>query len=188
MFVGTTGAASRVSSSTDFSIRHAHLHELDQLPEIERRAGERFAQIAELVDAPADLTPLSELQAAHAERRVWVVAAPAGEIVGFAYAAVIDAHYHLEELDVLPEVGRRGLGAALVRAVRESAAAAGVRGVTLTTYRDVPWNAPFYRRLGFRELDPPELTPGLAAAVADEARRGLDPEQRVVMVWRRPEV
>ena len=65
--------------------------------------------------------------------------------------------------------------------MREHAERAGLRGVTLTTFRDVPWNAPFYRRLGFEVLDPEDLTPGLAAAFADEARRGLPVELRVVM-------
>ena len=43
------------------------------------------------------------------------------------------------------------------------------------------WNAPFYARAGFRTLAPGELSPGLAAGVRDEAARGLDPAQRVVM-------
>ncbi len=45
----------------------------------------------------------------------------------------------------------------------------------LTTFRDVPWNMPFYARLGFDEVAPNELTPALRAVLADEARRGLDP-------------
>ena len=41
--------------------------------------------------------------------------------------------------------------------------------VTLTTFRDVPWNAPYYERLGFRTLAADEITPGLAAIRAHEA-------------------
>jgi hypothetical protein len=44
--------------------------------------------------------------------------------------------------------------------------------VTLTTFRDVPWNAPFYRRLGFEVVD--ELPSGLAAIRAHEAMAGDD--------------
>lgn len=170
-----------MSLEPGFTLRLAHADELEMLPEIERRAGRRFRELAQTVDAPEDLTPTPELEAAHAGGRVWVAVHEGGEIVGFAYAAIVDGCFHLEEVDVLPEHGRRGIGAALVREVARAAAAAGRAGVTLTTYRDVPWNAPFYRRLGFRELGGEEIGPELAAAVADEARRGLDPALRVVM-------
>ncbi len=153
------------------------------MPELERRAGRRFDQIEALAGMPDDVSPLAELEAAHVAGRVWV-AADSGELIGFAYAAVVGDFCHLEELDVLPDHGRRGVGTALVAAVRDYAAGAGLSGVTLTTFRDVPWNAPFYRRLGFEVLDPDELTPGLAAAFADEARRGLPVALRVVMALR----
>jgi predicted N-acetyltransferase YhbS len=91
---------------------------------------------------------------------------------------------HLEELDVLPSHGRRGLGAALVRTACDWAAASGYARITLTTFRAVPWNMPFYARLGFTEIPRRLLRPELAAVVAAEARRGLDPAARVVMEFR----
>ena len=166
-------------------IRQARREELPSLLEIERRAAGRFALVDGLGEEPLDLTPLDELREACSGRRVWVAVTGGGEVVGFAYAAVIDGSCHLEEVDVLPEYGRRGIGASLVREVRAHAEREGLRGVTLTTYRSVPWNAPFYRRLGFEIVDRGAWTPGLVAAVEDEARRGLDTEQRVVMAWRR---
>jgi len=60
----------------------------------------------------------------------------------------------------------------------------GFESVTLTTFRDVPWNMPFYERLGFEVVPTPALSPALRAVVDDETRRGLDPIRRVVM--RRP--
>lgn len=48
-----------------------------------------------------------------------------------------------------PEHGRRGIGGALVGSVCDWARASGIASVTLTTYREIPWNEPFYRRLGF---------------------------------------
>jgi hypothetical protein len=56
--------------------------------------------------------------------------------------------------------------------------------VTLTTFRDVPWNMPFYARLGFEIVPPEQVGPALFAIVEGETRRGLDPARRVVM--RRP--
>jgi GNAT superfamily N-acetyltransferase len=92
--------------------------------------------------------------------------------VGFACVDLVDGAAHLWQLSVVPSAGRRGLGTSLVEAVCAWAGAQGLPAVTLTTFRDVPWNGPFYRRLGFRELD--ELTPGLAAIRAHEAAIGDD--------------
>jgi predicted N-acetyltransferase YhbS len=91
---------------------------------------------------------------------------------------------HLDELDVEPSHGRRGLGTALVRAVCDWASVTGYSTLTLTTFRTVPWNLPFYVRLGFVEIPPHLLRPELAAVVAEEAQRGLAPETRAVMSCR----
>jgi N-acetylglutamate synthase-like GNAT family acetyltransferase len=88
---------------------------------------------------------------------------------------------HLAEIDVHPEHGRRGIGTQLVKAVCQWAVANGYRSVTLTTFREVPWNMPFYERLGFEEIPAAELTPGLIAIIEEETNRGLDPERRVPM-------
>ena len=61
------------------------------------------------------------------------------------------------------------------------AATAGYRAVTLTTFRDVPFNMPFYARLGFEVIPHDELTAELRLVVDDETRRGLDPTRRVAM-------
>lgn len=68
-----------------------------------------------------------------------------------------------------------------LQAVEQRAAEAGCASVTLTTYRDVPWNAPFYRKLGFRILDEPDLTPALRARLDEEAAEGFSPPGRVAM-------
>ena len=46
----------------------------------------------------------------------------------------------------------------------------------------MPWNAPYYARLGFAQVG--ELTPGMAAIRAEHLARGLDERARVFM--RRP--
>jgi GNAT superfamily N-acetyltransferase len=91
---------------------------------------------------------------------------------------------HLEELDVDPSHGRRGLGTALVRTVCEWATVSRYGMLTLTTFRAVAWNLPFYARLGFEELPREILRPELAAVVAEEGHRGLDPAARAVMGYR----
>jgi len=101
--------------------------------------------------------------------------------VGFALVELDGNLPHLEEIDVHPLYGRRGVGTALVKAVCAWARDRGYAGITLTTYRDIPWNAPFYASLGFEVLSAVELTPELRERVEAEAARGLDPPCRVVM-------
>ena len=91
---------------------------------------------------------------------------------------------HLEEIDVHPDHGRRGVGTALMRTVCEWVALSGYSEITLTTFRLVPWNMPFYARLGFEEVPSNALRPELAVVVQDETARGLDPERRAVMRYR----
>jgi hypothetical protein len=66
-------------------------------------------------------------------------------------------------------------------AVCEHARAAGYRSVVLTTDRELPWNAPFYRRHGFAELPPDRLPAPLAARLRLEAEAGFDPARRCAM-------
>jgi GNAT superfamily N-acetyltransferase len=162
-------------------IRIARPEEIPRLPEIERSASARFEAIAALAGVPPDPTPVAALEDSLRQDLVWVAVAPGDEIVGFAYACVIDRCLHLEEIDVLPAHGRRGLGGALVQTVCERARALGLDAVTLTTFRDVPWNAPFYARMGFRVIDRTALSPGQAEAMRDEGRRGLPLRLRVFM-------
>src|SRR5262249_5227717 len=128
-----------------------------------------------------DETSLDELRAAQQAGLLWIARVDTYGLVGFALVEIVDGQPHLEEIDVCPAYGRRGVGRALIEDVCSWAAGAGYACLTLTTFRDIPWNAPFYARAGFRSLEPAELTPGLAAIVRDEASRGLDPTRRLVM-------
>lgn len=150
------------------------------LAAIEIAAAELFrGHVADLLFS--ETTDERELRAAQQAGLLWVVLA-ADEPVGFALLeAVTDRWLHLEEMDVHPQHGRRGIGAALLNHVCEWAAARGYSEITLTTFRDVPWNMPFYSRHGFAEIPADTLRPELVAMVADEAARGLDPGRRVAM-------
>jgi GNAT superfamily N-acetyltransferase len=111
------------------------------------------------------------------------VAVDAGEApVGYAVAIPLGSGLHLRELAVHPDHGRKGLGRALVGAVVAAARKAGRTGVSLSTFRAVPFNQPFYEMLGFRELplaDAPEM---LAEAFRREMPAGIDPADRLLML------
>ncbi|MGT2426948.1 GNAT family N-acetyltransferase [Amnibacterium kyonggiense] len=150
-------------------IRPATDHDLDRLAAIEDDA-DRL-----LVDR---LRPDGWAPAAGGRARaagsgfVLVVAESADdEPVGFAHVLEDDGA-HLEQLAVRRTHGRRGLGTALVRAALVEAARRGHRRVTLRTYSDVPWNAPFYARLGFVESEPD--TAFLRGVAETERRIGLE--------------
>jgi len=78
-----------------------------------------------------------------------------GEPVGFAHVVEHSrAEAYLEQLSVLPEHGRRGHGRALVDSAKREARNRGHRRLTLRTFAEVPWNAPFYASCGFVETEP----------------------------------
>lgn len=109
-----------------------------------------------------------------------LVATEGRALVGFVHVIDLDGFAHLEQVSVLPEHGRRGIGAELVRAAMEEARWAGYDRMSLSTYRDVPWNGPFYRSLGFAEVQ--RLEPYQERLRARERELGLDePGPRVVM-------
>lgn len=95
-----------------------------------------------------------------------------GSVAGFARVLNAGDYLHLEQLSVAPDFARQGVGRLLVEAVITDASKRGFRGVTLRTFADVPWNAPFYESCGFvaQAAAPSEFHAGLEVV---EARLGL---------------
>ncbi len=164
-----------------YVVRPARPEEVAAIPAIERAAGRLFSGLSLEAGVLADVTPEADLHDAQREGLLWVAIGPGERPVGFALVEDFDGAAHLDELDVHPAHGRRGLGAALVGAVCDGARRRGFPAVTLTTFRELAWNAPFYHGLGFRALATDELSPALAALVAREDAAGLPAQDRVVM-------
>ena len=104
-----------------------------------------------------------------------------GQPVGFAATQACADALHLWELAVRHDAQGRGAGRALMAAVCDLARRRRLAAVTLSTFRDIPWNGPFYARLGFGELSATDLNPRLAAVLAREAELGLDVAARCAM-------
>lgn len=145
-------------------IRIARSDELVLLGDIEEESDARFAEVG--------IGPFAEDDNAGHLARAVVVLVAEDPPVGFASVEIVDGTPHIWQLSVLPFFSRLGIGTALVEGVCDWATSHGYGAVTLTTYRDVPWNAPFYHRLGFRALT--ELTPELAAIRSHERAIGDD--------------
>jgi 4-diphosphocytidyl-2-C-methyl-D-erythritol kinase len=127
-----------------YTIRKAQSSDVPKLPDIEREAASLFSSRATELgfnpDAPVHVHSLETLNAAQTSDRLWVALDSLSQPVGFA---------HLEEMDVLPAHGRKGVGATLLEAVCTWASEKGYPAVTLSTFRDIPWNGPFYARMVF---------------------------------------
>jgi GNAT superfamily N-acetyltransferase len=101
---------------------------------------------------------------------LWV--ADDGEVIAFLAARRVSRRMHIYELDVSHGAQRRGIGRRMVEFAIARAREAGLDGLSLTTFRGVPWNAPFYRSCGFEDWT--EGRPAdLDAILADEAAKGL---------------
>jgi GNAT superfamily N-acetyltransferase len=164
-----------VEPELDLAIRPAAPDELAELPDIER-AADRLFDLAGYGTMPRPAT-VDELQAA---ALLLVAGLPA---IGYLRVDVIDGEPHIEQVSVRPKHMRQGIGTALVEAACSWAKDGGYNVITLCTFADVPWNAPFYARLGFFEVT--ELAPGLRERRQDEAPDGLHRVGRRI-VMRRP--
>ncbi|MGE0639524.1 MAG: GNAT family N-acetyltransferase [Thermoanaerobaculia bacterium] len=170
------------------AVRRGGFRDIPYLRPIERAATLRFRE-HEAFEAFWALDFSQALFAQKiAEGALWVAtlgpdAADPGddEPVGFAFTTVIDGIAHLDEIDVHPGASGRGVGSALLERVADVARDEGYPAITLSTLEDVPWNAPYYERRGFRILAAEELTPGLRDLLAHEAECGFPMHLRVIM-------
>ncbi|UBU15576.1 GNAT family N-acetyltransferase [Nonomuraea gerenzanensis] len=154
-------------------VRWAEKNELPGLVAVELAADGLFEQVG--IVFPPGTTQIEEVRDPGA---VLVEGEPPA---GFALIGWVDGGLHLEQLAVHPDSMRQGIGGRLMTAVLDHARAAGAPRVTLTTFRDVPWNAPWYERHGFTVLPEQEWGPRLRDLVRQERELGIEVAPRVVM-------
>lgn len=152
------------------TIRAGTAEDFALLPDLEARADQSYLTLPGLEtlldeinitdDAGPETEPGTELFMAETE-------AP----IGFVYAYDADDCTFISQIAVVPEAQKLGAGTALLNAIADAAQQAGKRGVTLMTFRDVPWNAPFYAKRGYTILTPAEMGPELASLFARDVAR-----------------
>lgn len=163
-------------------IRPTSIRDIEHLPDIEQSAGLRFRDAPglewlangenrslafhrEMVATGACLVAVDE----HDAPRAFLCAQPRGKVL------------HVWELAVALALQGRGIGRALLERSFEDARERGIDAVTLTTFRDLPWNEKFYARLGFRTLAQEELDDTLAEILRAEVAKGLPAHRRCAM-------
>ncbi len=144
-------------------IRPVRPDELALLPALERAADTMFE--------PLGIGPLPGPGTVEDFAAALVVLVAGDPPVGLCRIDASGSGAHLEQLSVHPDHAGRGIGRALLRAGCAWARARGYPELTLATYRDIPWNGPFYASEGFVEVGP-----------VDDwlARHGLGPEEPVM--------
>jgi GNAT superfamily N-acetyltransferase len=150
------------------TIRRPRPAELQALIDIERAAGRAFADHGMPEIAADDPGTVEELERHRAAGAAWIAVDDRDLPIAYILTADIDAGVHIEQVSVDPAYAGRRIGAALIEHVCGLARADGRTAATLTTFRDIPWNAPYYARLGFDELPEGEWGPELRALVAHE--------------------
>jgi GNAT superfamily N-acetyltransferase len=175
------GAASNASPV----IRAAQGPDLKQLARVEVAGGQRFHEVG--VSSIADDTPDPvALREALTGDRLWVAEVD-DEVVGYVQAELLDGHAQVAQVSVVPQFAGRGIGRLLIHTVEEWASRCGCRSVTLTTFRDVPWNGSYYAKLGYRVLTPDRIGPDVARVIEHEATLpGLADAPRVAMTQALP--
>ena len=160
-----------------YELRPGRPEDAAAIQELERDADRRFnALLGPDWERGWEPSGREELAEAAAAGEIFVVLPPLGPLCGYLWLAELEGQGHIEELAVTRAEGRRGLGGLLVATAEAWAGRRGARALTLTTFSEVPWNGPWYARLGFAAFEP---APGsrLAGLLAEERARFAAPRQ-----------
>lgn len=166
---------------TGYRIERGAEGHVPRLREIERVAGARFRTIGMDDIADGDPTPADILEDRARGGRLYVALDDTATAAGFLIWSPKDGRAYIEEVSVHPEHAGHRLASRLIDRLGEDA-----RGrfpaLTLATFRDVPWNAPYYAKLGFVELPRSEAGPAHEDSWRRQAENGLDMTRRLFMI------
>jgi GNAT superfamily N-acetyltransferase len=163
-------------------IRAAHPHEIALLPQIENAADVRYRRVG--LERIIGMPPHSLALLEHGRRHglLWVATSPLNRVVGFALMDIKGDTAWIDQLSVLDRWQGRGLGGALIDRSAATARQRGYHAIYLTTYRNVGWNEPFYRRRGFVDVARGDFTPRLRQEFLLGVSHGHPVWRRALMV------
>ncbi len=121
----------------------------------------------------SDSVPETMFVEAMQDNALWVVLDSSSVPVGYGFVQFVEGVALLAQMDVHPDHGHKGLGTALISKLAEFTRQRGATALYLTTFTHVPWNAPFYARLGFVALTEAEQPSVLRDILNEEQSRGL---------------
>ncbi len=155
------------------------------LPGIERSAGKSFLNVPgyEWIASDTVMTAKAHLKLID-KGTVWLAVGADDHVWGFLSAEVFEDTLHIWEISVHQEAQGQGIGRKLMAAAETYAVQEGMKAVSLTTFRDVPFNAPYYARLGYATMGEVELDRRLRSILADEVAAGLSADTRCAMIKR----
>ncbi len=164
------------------SIRPANDCDAPFLPGIERSSGELFRQSPGLEWIADDgVQSEAEHRVLIAEGVAFVAELETSGIVAFLNGEVVSDALHIWQMAVHRDQQGRGIGRKLMEAAQQFAADHAINELTLTTFRQVPWNEPYYQKFGFVTLGREDLGPRLTAVLHAEEQAGLPAAKRCAM-------
>lgn len=174
--------AAKYGRGTMASIRPVNNDDVEHLSEIERSAAQIFRKWP-------GLEWLAEGDVMSAERHLelarhyfsWVAVDEDDFPTGFLRAERAGDEMHIWEISVSANRQGEGMGLASLQKAIAEARDTRFLAVTLTTFSEVPWNAPFYQRLGFQKLAADDVGKRLNGLLQVEVDHGLPIAQRCAM-------
>lgn len=172
-----------LSQQAVYAVRRTRLPDCQFLAAIERSAAALFVSDPTLAwlaqQDPIDTSKHAELIGSGL---CFVAVSGDDPPCGFIATEVLGSDLHIWELSVESSHQQRGIGRQLIVAAERAAACSGLQRLTLTTFRDLAWNGPFYQSCGFAESPDAAPDPRLAALLDAEAKHGLSAERRFAMI------
>lgn len=171
-------------ASPQIFIEPAQQCDIEEIVTIDRAAATLFLPTGLLSDDAFDgHIPYDVLSQAADLSCLDVARLQSGRTVGFTLVSERGHSLYLDQVSVHPDEGRQGIGRRLVGNIVRKAAARYLDSVTLSTFRDLPWNAPFYASMGFREIARKDLVPFMVEVERQQAPY-MDISKRVFMIKR----
>lgn len=165
----------------NITCRPTTLADTAALPAIERSAGRRFLHVPELAWIADDHIVSEEQHQEYAQAGMSWLALADDRPVGFLLGEALGSSLFIAEFSLHLDWQGKGIGRQLLLLVAHRARTNGFASLTLTTFRDVAWNAPLYAHLGFEILKDETLPAALRQKREAETAHGLAQDSRCAM-------